>query len=240
MATHTPLLILWDIDHTLVSIKGVSRDIYARAFEQVTGRQMEHLADMTGRTEKAIITETLALNGVEPDSSFEAFYIALGEAARSLEPAMRDHGAALPGAGEAITMFAAEGYVQSVVTGNIRNIAVTKLEAFGLHEHIDFEVGGYGDDGSDRAELVRLAISRTNAKYDHGFKAEQAVVIGDTPHDIRGALDNGALAVGVATGTSDLNELTAAGAEIVLPSLQAIEELRETIRARRADRATEA
>lgn len=229
MANDTPLLILWDIDHTLVSIKGVSRDIYAYAFEQVIGRQMEHLADMTGRTEKAIITETLALNDVEPDSSFEAFYTALGEAARSLEPAMREHGEALPGAGEAIAAFVREGYIQSVVTGNIRSIAVTKLEAFGLDGHIDFEVGGYGDDGSDRAELVRLAMERANSKYDHGFKAERVVVIGDTPHDIRGALDNGALPFGVATGGSDADELAAAGASVVIENLRNLDGLRSTL-----------
>lgn len=234
MATHTPLLILWDIDHTLVSIHGVSREIYARAFGQVTGRQMEHLADMTGRTERAIITETLTLNGVDPDTSFDAFYIALGDAARYLEGAMRTNGEVLPGTAEAIALFADEGYVQSVVTGNIRSIAVTKLEAFGLHNHIDFEVGGYGDDGSDRAELVRLAIERTEAKYNHGFKAEYAIVIGDTPHDIRGALDNGVLAVGVATGSSYIDELVAAGADIVLPDLRDIRVLQAALRARRA------
>lgn len=234
MATNTPLLILWDIDHTLVSISGVSRDIYARAFEQVVGRQMEHLADMTGRTERAIITETLELNDVDPSTSFDAFYTALGDAARSLEPAMREHGAALPGAAEAIAGFAAEGYTQSVVTGNIRSIAVTKLEAFGLHHQIDFEVGGYGDDGSDRAELVRLAIERTEAKYNHGFKAEHAIVIGDTPHDIRGALDNGALAVGVATGSSGMEELATAGADVVLPHLQAVAGLRAAVASRRS------
>lgn len=226
MATQIPLLILWDIDHTLVSIRGVSRDIYAEAFEQVIGRPMEHLADMTGRTEEAIIRETLELNGVDPGTSFDAFYAALGEAARSLEPAMREHGAALPGAAEAIAGFADEGYVQSVVTGNIRSIALTKLEAFGLHQHIDFAVGGYGDDGSDRAELVRLAVERTEANYHRGFKTEHAVVIGDTPHDVRGALDNGTLAVGVATGSSSVAELAAAGANVVLPSLEDITTLR--------------
>jgi len=226
MGLHTPLLILWDIDHTLVTISGVSREIYARAFEQVVGRQMEHLADMTGRTERAIITETLELNDVDPGTSFDSFYAALGTAARSLEPAMREHGVALPGAAEAIAGFAAEGYTQSVVTGNIRSIAITKLEAFGLDTHIDFAVGGYGDDGSDRAELVRLAVERTEANYHRGFKAEHAIVIGDTPHDVRGALDNGALAVGVATGSSSVAELAAAGANVVLPSLEDITTLR--------------
>lgn len=232
MPENPPLLVLWDIDHTLVSIKGVSRDIYARAFEQVIGRPMEHLADMTGRTEEAIIRETLTLNSVDPTASFDAFYTALGEAARSLEDQMREHGSALLGAAEAVAEFARDGVVQSVVTGNIRSIAITKLEAFGLDDPIDFEVGGYGDDGSDRAVLVRAAIERAEAKYNHGFTAKHAVVIGDTPHDVRGALDNGALAVAVATGSSSAGDLAAAGADIVLPDLLDLSEVRAAMAAR--------
>ena len=71
-------------------------------------------------------------------------------------------------------------------------------------------------------ELLRLAIERTKAKSNRGFKAEHAVVIGDTTHDICGALDNGALPVGVATGSSDIEEPAAAGTDIVLPSLEGI------------------
>jgi len=229
MANDIPQLVLWDIDHTLVTIQGVSHDIYARAFEQVVGRRMEYLADMTGRTEQAIITDTLVLNGVDPSTSFDLFYTALGEAARSLEPKMRQHGAALPGAARAIASLAGDGTVQTVVTGNIKSIAITKLEAFGLNELIDFEVGGYGDDGSDRAELVRLAVERAEAKYNVGFTAEHAVVIGDTPHDVRGARDNGALAVGVATGSSTTDELIEAGADGALSNLVELERLRELL-----------
>lgn len=220
MSAAPPPLVLWDVDHTLVSITGVSREIYARAFEEVAGRPLVHLADMAGRTEQAIIRETLALNGVEPAESFQEFYSALADAARSLEGRMREHGVVLPGAREALAAFQADGAVQSVVTGNLRSIAVTKLEAFGLDVFIDFEAGGYGDDGSDRAVLVRLAVERAEAKYGHGFKAEHAVVIGDTPHDVRGALDNGALAVGVATGGSGADTLAGAGADVVLSDLR--------------------
>lgn len=60
-----PLLVLRDIDHTLVSVAGVSRMIYDVAFEKVTDRPMVHLVDMAGWTEQAIIRETLALNGAE-------------------------------------------------------------------------------------------------------------------------------------------------------------------------------
>ena len=229
-----PLLILWDIDHTLLSITGVSREIYARAFEHVTGQPLVHLADMAGRTEQAILSETLSLNGVEPGHSFVAFYAALGDAARALEGRMRTQGKVLPGAQEVLAMFAADGRVQSVVTGNIRSIAVTKLEAFGLDDFVDFEVGGYGDDGSDRAVLVRLAVDRAEAKYGYNFDAEHTIVIGDTPHDVKGALDNGALAVGVATGSSDMNELADAGAHLVLPDLLDSSQLYGLVQSRRS------
>lgn len=47
----------------------------------------------------------------------------------------------------------------------------------------------------------------------------RAVVVGDTPHDVRGALDADALAVGVASGKDTADDLREAGAHIVLASL---------------------
>lgn len=214
-------LVLWDVDHTLVSIGGgVSRTIYAQAFERVTGRPLGSLADMNGRTEQAIMVETLRLNGVkQPEALYDDFYAALADAAQQLAGRMREVGKDLPGAREATQAFAKRGVVQSAVTGNIRPIAETKLTALDLADHLDFAVGGYGDDGSDRADLVRQARARATTKYGHPFPDGHVIVIGDTPHDIRGAHDADAVAVGVATGRSSFEELASAGADVVLRSL---------------------
>ena len=235
MSIAPPLLLLWDIDHTLLTTSGVAREIYAQAFERVFGRPLVHLADMAGRTEHAITRETLELNGVEadhpdhPDRSAEAFYAALSSAARSLADRMREQGRALPGAREALTELGVDGTVQSVVTGNLPAIAATKLEAFDLDGFLDLEIGGYGDIAGNRAVLVRMAIELAEGKYDQGFGAENTVVIGDTPHDVKGALDNGVLAVGVATGLSGQDDLHAAGAHLVLPDLLDLAKLRELL-----------
>ncbi|WP_328917077.1 MULTISPECIES: HAD family hydrolase [unclassified Streptomyces] len=217
----SPALILWDVDHTLVQIGGgVSRSIYERAFQQVTSRPLGELADMSGRTDQAIMVETLRLNGVdEPAALFDDFYAALAAAAEQLADRMREVGVVLPGAREAIASCADRGTVQSAVTGNIRPIAEAKLAALGLSEGLDFSVGGYGDDGSDRADLVRQARNRASEKYGHDFAGTRAVVVGDTPHDVRGALDADALAVGVASGKDTADDLREAGAHIVLASL---------------------
>ncbi|WP_326680997.1 hypothetical protein [Streptomyces sp. NBC_01237] len=68
----------------------------------------------------------------------------------------------MPGAAAALAALAdMDGVVQSVVTGNIRAVAESKLQTFGLDTHIQFAYGGYGEDHDDRAELVHTAIAGT-------------------------------------------------------------------------------
>ena len=221
---HVEALVLWDVDKTLVDLSGVSRDIYAVAFEKVTGRPLDRLADMTGRTEHAILVDTLTLNGIS-ETKFDAFYDALGRAAHDLRDKIREVGRALPGANEAIAALRREGVVQSVATGNIRSIAETKLRAFDLTADLDFDIGGYGSDNGVRTELVRLACARTCDKYGVDLASDRVVVIGDTPLDIEAAHGAGAWAVGVATGASTASDLAAAGADEVFTDLTSADAL---------------
>ncbi|MGH8929519.1 MAG: HAD family hydrolase, partial [Egibacteraceae bacterium] len=215
-----PFLVLWDIDRTLVDIGQVSREIYAKAFLEVTKQPLQELADMAGRTEKAIIFDTLALHGIaDPRSKCEELYIALAAGADELREKMSREGHRLPGAQEAIAALARDGVVQTVVTGNIKPIAITKLEVFGLTEHIDIEVGGYGSDGIARATLVRLAWQRAVRKHRRRYRPDRVVVIGDTSYDVQAAHDVGVYAVGVATGSSTVEELAATHADAVLTDL---------------------
>lgn len=219
---------MWDIDKTLVDIGGVSREIYAVAFERVVGQPLGPLADMVGRTEHAILADTLALNGVSADR-FDAFYEALGWAAGELQARMNEVGRALPGARSAIAAVRRPGVVQSVATGNIRSIAETKLAAFDLLDGVDLDVGGYGSDGSERSALIRLARNRANAKYGVTIPPASVVVIGDTPLDIQGARAAGARAVGVATGATTARLLATAGADAVLDDLTSLQDVVQAV-----------
>jgi phosphoglycolate phosphatase-like HAD superfamily hydrolase len=214
-----PTLILWDVDRTLVTIgTGLSRETWSLAFSRVTGHTPTVFPDMSGRTDRAIVAEVLRLNGIaRTDPLVAALYAALGDTAAEYADRMREAGTVLPGARETVAALAARGTVQTLVTGNLRPIARTKLAACDLTAHLDLAVGGYGDDSADRADLVRLARERAASAYGASFTGPRTVVIGDTPHDIRGAHDAGALAIAVTTGRFTAADLAAA--DLVLPDL---------------------
>ena len=215
------VLLLWDIDHTLTENNGVNKETYALAFELLTGRQAVHMARTEGRTEPEIMRGMLASHGIEPVPGHAARMTGALEAATLANAAkLRERGHELPGARAALTAFqAAPEVVQSVLTGNIRPDAVTKLAAFGLDSFIDFEAGGYGGDADDRPGLVPVAQKRAATRYDTDFTAANTVLIGDTPRDVQAGRLGGAHVVAVATGTDGMDELLAEGADVVLPSL---------------------
>jgi phosphoglycolate phosphatase len=228
------LLVLWDIDYTLVNARGVGSELYTRVFTSRYGRPLPQPGSMAGRTDRAIAREVLALAGLDGldglDQELQLFQDALNATAPSFAARARQIVSPLPGAGAALAGLAAlapDGaggpgagpVVQSLLTGNIRPMAEIKLAAAGLTRHLDLEVGSYGDLHEIRAELVAPARAAAAAAYGQDFGGTATVLIGDTPLDVAAALATGARAVGVATGHFSTADLTAAGAHAVLPDL---------------------
>jgi phosphoglycolate phosphatase len=218
------LLVLWDVDGTLLNAGGVGADMYSVVFLQLFGRSLETTAPMAGRTDRAIILETLTLAGVpEPRRHVDPFIAGLAAQAPAVRTSVAARGRALPGAAAALAALASRRAHQSVLTGNVRAVAEVKLAALGLRDPLDLCIGAYGDDHEDRAELVHMARRRAAAVHERsgvaGFRGPGTVVVGDTPLDIAAALAAGARAVGVATGPFSVAALRAAGADVVLPDL---------------------
>jgi phosphoglycolate phosphatase len=217
------LLVLWDIDFTLLNAGGASRQLYQVVFRELFGRDLAETAPMAGRTDRAIVRDTLIMAGIsEPGRHVDAFLAALAGHAPLFATLVAERGRALPGAAGALAAVAAQGppgTVQSVLTGNVRPLAEAKLAAFGLTGHLDLEVGAYGDHHEARAELVHLARRLAARAYGPAFSGRATVLIGDTPFDVAAACATGAWPVGVATGGFTAADLTAAGAGAVLPGL---------------------
>ena len=213
-------LVMWDIDYTLLHGAGVASAAWKVAFTQLTGVPWQETPIFGGRTDLDICIETFAAHGVTncTPERFFARYVQEVNATRHL---FTEQGRLMPGVPEVLHRLGSEpGIVQTLVTGNVPQVAAVKVAAFGLAGVFDSDVGGYGTDDSVRASLVRRSRERAEAKYRRRFRT---VVIGDTVHDVTAALANDATAIGVATGATSVAELAAAGAHAVLPDLSDVD-----------------
>jgi phosphoglycolate phosphatase-like HAD superfamily hydrolase len=214
------LLVLWDVDYTLVNAGGLGTRMYEAAFRELFGRDLLAVASKAGRTDRAILLDTLALAGMaKPQAHVDDFLAVLAERSAAADGSVSDDVRAMPGASAAVAALADAGARQSVLTGNVRPLAELKLGLAGLGEHLDLDVGAYGDVHEVRAELVAVARLAAREAYGTDFGGTSTVLVGDTSLDVAAALAAGARAVGVATGSFSAAELAAAGAHVVLPGL---------------------
>lgn len=212
------LIILWDIDHTLIDNAGVSKEIYTAAFTTLAGEPPKRAAVTEGRTDRLIMREMFLRNGL-PEPDWADAEAALTDAGRKHLGDLRERGRPLPGVCEALKEAATRvGWVSSVLTGNIAANAQVKLSAFGLDTLVDLEVGAYGADAVERSELVDVARRRIR---NHRTLPDDTpvVLVGDTPRDVEAALASDAHIIAVTTGIHRQSELEAAGAATVLPDL---------------------
>jgi phosphoglycolate phosphatase-like HAD superfamily hydrolase len=208
------ILVLWDIDGTLVDTAGHGKHAFEEAFEAVIGRPPEPV-EFAGRTDHQIALAML-------NQEREALPRLLEQLATALEARkemMRHDGHAYPGVPETLAaLHGREDVVQSLLTGNIEANAALKVGAFGLEHWFDFEVGAYGSDPhEERSELVAVARERVKTKYG---EPTRAVLVGDTPHDIQAAQKAGARAVAVATGFSHVSALRESRPDVLLDDLR--------------------
>jgi phosphoglycolate phosphatase len=217
----TSRLVLWDIDHTLISTGGVGSEVMRAAFAAATGVELAQPPDPTGLTEAQIFAEGLRLQGLsDPGGWFESFARAQVSGYRDRASDLRDRGTVLPGVVDILTVLAGtDMVVQSVLSGNVRAAGAAKLEAFDLARLLDLEVSAGGDDDPVRAALVPIAWERVAAKYGREFGPADTVLIGDTPADIETGHSHGCRVLAVATGKTSSEELSLCGADAVLPDL---------------------
>jgi phosphoglycolate phosphatase-like HAD superfamily hydrolase len=219
------LLVLWDVDQTLVYAYGAGLTVYETAFRDLFGRELPELSiSMAGRTDRAIALDILIAAGIPDPREQVAKFQALQSAhAPMVASEIAARGRVLPGAIAAIAALAdgrpGRRVIQSVLTGNVREMAEVKLGALGVTDHLDLDSGAYGTESEIRADLVPVA--RRNAARRHGedFSGAATVLVGDTPLDVEAALSCGARVLAVATGSFGVAELKEAGAHAVLPDL---------------------
>ncbi len=205
-----PRVFLFDIDNTLLYTGGAGGLAMAQAFEQLYGVANGFAGiEFSGRTDRWILQTGLDNHAIAGGCErhmgefTDLYYMLLPDAMKERE------GRLMPGFPQLLEALAREpGTRLGLATGNFPDAARIKLGHFGVERY--FAGGGFGDTSLDRADVVRVAVENVA----DGARPEDVFVIGDTPHDITSALGNGAVAVGVATGTYAADELRRRGAHL--------------------------
>jgi phosphoglycolate phosphatase-like HAD superfamily hydrolase len=221
----SPLLLLWDIDGTLLlRATGAHAAALRRAAGAVHGVELDGLqVEAVGRTDAAIARDLLLAAGVaEAQIDARANDVATAAVAAYEELCPPDLSAYVaPGVAETLAALAAEPevYRLALVTGNLEPVARRKLASAGIGRYFAAGQGGFGSDAEDRAALPAVARERAG-----GWARERTVVIGDTPRDIACARADGVRVIAVATGPFSAEALADAdavvdGARAVLPVL---------------------
>lgn len=214
--------LLFDVDGTLADTLGAGKAALARAMSEVYGEAgpVDEF-DFHGRTDPEIVRGLLRAAGrpdPEIDGGFEELWPRYLERLRA--ELDRRAGRALPHTGvlDLLDRLAGDGrFACGLVTGNIEEGARLKLGAVGCGGRFDF--GAYGSDAEERDRLPAVALARARRRFGRAFEARRAIVIGDTPADIRCARAAGARVLAVATGRHTSAELAAHRPDLVLEDL---------------------
>ena len=214
------ILVLWDIDGTLIKGSHAAMIAFNRALREVYELTEEPARiEYGGKTDPQIVLEVLERhNVVEADaldrlSSFHDRYVNLVEDAfHELQAGVE----ALPGVHALIDALAANGAIQSLLTGNLQPTAELKLRAAGLADRLLIRIGAFGSDHRNRDELVPIAVAKAQARFG---ALDGVVVIGDTPRDIACGKAGGARTIAVATGSWSLEQLIRHEPDAALSSL---------------------
>lgn len=211
-------VVLFDIDGTLLDMRGAGRKSFVKALEHVFGWK-DDLAyiNFAGNTDLNVLQQVMShkkcrMTAEQIRCFFERVPLELEREARQADLIL------YPGVDRLLQRLALDRRVLlGLVTGNIQACARIKLQQFNLHGH--FVLGAYGDQFADRLEIAAHALRQVEQHLPSGGGVRAVFLVGDTPYDIAAARRIGAVAVAVATGKFDRPALEAAGADVVLPDL---------------------
>jgi phosphoglycolate phosphatase-like HAD superfamily hydrolase len=217
--TAQPVVVLFDVDETLVHTGGAGARAWKAAFVEFHGIPADIGAHTSaGETDPQVARATF--KGVvnrepsdeELDRLYAAYLLHLAEEIGSGDYRV------LPGAEKTLRKLGGAGVLLGLVSGAMEGAARTKLVPADLNRFFIF--GAYGSDSPDRAELTGLAIEKATRPH-RGLSPGQVFVVGDTPRDVEAARSAGAVSVGVSSGKYSAVELSAADPDHVLDSVEA-------------------
>lgn len=212
-------LALFDIDKTLISSNKVHEAAFSKAFKVVYGVDADiNTINHPGMTDKQTIIEVLKKSVLD----YNLIISKLDECAKVMVDYFKNNISGdeiflCKGVKDLLEILMKKNILMGLVTGNLEDVAREKLKIAGLNNY--FKIGGFGSDGINRADLVKLAIKKAEANIG-SVDNDNVFLFGDTPRDVKAGREAGVKTVGVATGIYSEEQLKEAGADFVLKNLK--------------------
>jgi len=201
-------LVLFDIDGTLLRVRGISRQSLIEALRAVfgtAGTAATH--NFAGKLDSVIIKEVMRSAGFS-DSDIEKGF---GDVKRIYiqnfkQQAQREHIEVMIGIYELMEKLANDpNVILGLLTGNFEESGRHKLALSELNDYFAF--GAFADDADTRNALPAIAVQRAFERTGIHFTGKDVVIIGDTEHDVNCAKVLNSKCVAVATGHYTVSQL---------------------------------
>lgn len=220
-------LVLFDIDKTLLKSARGHHLAFSEAFKKVYGIDSDiNIIEHDGMTDQQIITEVLKKNGVNEEEIKSKMGKCMTVMIEYFDNVIENEKIViLNGVPELLKELEENNVLIGLLTGNLELIARAKLTKIGLNHY--FKLGGFGSDDINRANLVKIAVERAKDKFNF---SGVVFLIGDALKDMEAGKQAGVKNIGVATGKYSMEQLKAAGADFIVPSLENKEEILKIIK----------
>lgn len=205
----------FDIDGTLLSTGGAGGRSFKKAICKLFGKEPEwKKITMAGQLDIGIFKSILEHIGEDFNQavweSFKAEYLAFFE----IEKKDTSKWVVFDGVREILELTKSFSEKPILLTGNILEGALFKLQSVGLDTYFNWDASVFGEDGNRYRDELADAYHRKNTTE------KIPVIIGDTPGDIRvGKLLKG-ISVAVSTGMHKNHELKEHAPDYILSSMK--------------------
>jgi phosphoglycolate phosphatase len=194
-------LVLFDIDGTLLTDHGASREAFRDALRAVYDYRGDlDRYDFSGRTDPQIAHMVLGDAGIDRDRVEQLLPRLWEQYLAGLERNTAEGRVeVMPGMHRLLEALRPhEEIALALLTGNIEPGARLKLAGAALNEYFAF--GAFGSDSANRNELPPFAMRRAAEHLELEFRGRDVVIIGDSIYDVRCGVPYDATTIAVASG----------------------------------------